>query len=504
MNASSAAQVQTKIKNPYPGPRPFRVGEQLPNRQDEARELSDLLIADRVVLLHAPSGAGKTSLIQAGLIPILRQYGFRPAGPVRVDKPTSSEGRVRNRYVYSVAQYLLDGSQENQASLETLTLAEVLSRYASQNQDAPSSEAPRLTSGEEPWVLLLDQFEEILVLDPTDWEVKEQFFEDVRDVLDSQPWWVLFGMREDFMGGLDRYLDQIPGHLRATYRLDFLTRAEAAAAITFPARSRDVTFESEAVENLITRLAQVQVDAPDDEPKWLPTPYVEPFQLQVACRRLWKQVRAAAPNGQFSVISCDDVKALDVDQVLSQYYSDSVTEVAQGAGVPEAGIRQWFESQLITVTTPRLRSQTMKLPVADNPDIVRKLEDGYLVREDSRGGVTWYELEHDRLIMAVVNSNKDWRRNNYQPWQVAAYKWQLNNRPDDLLLSKMELKIAPAPRSRGLTPDEQDFLKRSNAAVTKDRLLKRHRSVTGFVTGVALAELAIILILLVLHVLGQF
>jgi hypothetical protein len=502
MNTSSATQVQSKVKNPYAGPRPFRVGERLPNRQDGARELSDLLIADRVVLLHAPSGAGKTSLIQAGVIPILRQYGFRPVGPVRVDKPTSSAG-VRNRYVYSIAQYLLDGSRENQAALETLTLGEVLSRYRA-NQDAPSSEAPGVTTGDEPWVLLLDQFEEILILDPTDWEVKEQFFEDVRDVLDSEPWWVLFGMREDFMGGLDRYLDQIPGHLRATYRLDFLTWAEAEAAITIPAHSRDVTFEHGAVENLIKRLAQLQVDAPDDKPKWLPTPYVEPFQLQVACRRLWKQVRAAHPDGQFSVISCNDVNALDVDQVLSQYYSDSVAEVAQGAGVPEDAIRRWFESQLITVTMPRLRSQTMKLPLADNPDIVRKLEEAYLVREDSRGGVTWYELEHDRLIMAVVNSNKEWRRSNYQPWQVAAYEWQLNNRPDDLLLSKMELRVAPAPRSRGLTPDEQDFLKRSNAAVTKDRLLERHRSVTGFVTVVALAELAVIAILLVLHALGQF
>lgn len=503
MNASPATQVHAGVKNPYAGPRPFRVGEQLPNRQDEARELSDLVIAERVVLLHAPSGAGKTSLIQAGLIPILRQYGLRPVGPVRVDKPTCSE-RVRNRYVHSIAQYLLDGSGENQAAVETLTLAEVLSRYVGANQEALSSEAPPAVGGEEPWVLLLDQFEEILILDPTDWEVKEQFFDDLREVLDGGPWWVLFGIREDFMGGLDRYLDQIPGHLRTTYRVDFLSRAEAEAAITVPARSRDVSFEDGAVELLIKRLAQVQVDAPDDEPKWMLAPYVEPFQLQVACHRLWKQVRAAHRDGQFSVISRNHVNDLDVDQVLSQYYSDSVAEVAQGAGVSEGVIREWFESQLITITMPRLRSQTMKLPVADNPDVIRKLEDSYLVRGDSRGGVTWYELGHDRLIRAVVDSNKTWRRSNYQPWQVAAYKWQLNNRPDELLLSNMELKIAPAPRSRGLTQDQQDFLKRSNAAATKDRLLKRHRSVTGFVTAVAAGALAIIIVLLVLHAQGRF
>jgi hypothetical protein len=503
MNADPAIHVQTRAKNPYVGPRPFRVGERLPNRQDVARELSDLVIAERVVLLHAPSGAGKTSLIQAGLIPILRHYGFRPVGPVRVDKPASSE-RVRNRYVHSIAQYVLDGSRENQATLEALSLAEVLSRYTRANQQAPCTEVPAAAGGEEPWVLLLDQFEEILILDPTDRDVKEQFFDDLREVIDSEPWWVLFGMREDFMGGLDRYLDQIPGQLRTTNRLDFLSRAEAEAAITAPARSRGVSFEDGAVELLIDRLAQVQVDAPDHEPKWLPTPYVEPFQLQVACDRLWKQVSEKYADEQFSVIGLDDVEELDVDQILTQYYSDSVAEVAQGAGVSEGAIREWFESQLITVTMPRLRSQTMKLPLPDNPDIVRKLEEAYLVRGDSRGGVTWYELGHDRLITAVVNSNKDWRRRESQPWQVAAYKWRLNNRPDELLLSKMELRIAPSPRSRSLTPDEQDFLKRSNAAVSKDRRLKRQRNVTGFVAGIALGELAIIITVFVLHALGQF
>jgi hypothetical protein len=503
MNASPAVQVKARVKNPYVGPRPFRVGERLPNRQDVARELSDLVIAERVVLLHAPSGAGKTSLIQAGLIPILRQCGFRPVGPVRVDKPTSSE-RVRNRYVHSIAQYLLDCSPENEAALEMLTLAEVLSRYTAANQEAPSGEPPAAVGGEEPWVLLLDQFEEILVLDPTDWDMKEQFFDDLREALDSGPWWVLFAMREDFMGGLDRYIDQIPGQLRTRYRLDFLTRGEAEPAITVPARSRGVNFENGAVELLIERLAQVQVDTPDDEPKWRPTPYVEPFQLQVACDRLWKQVRAKHPDGKFSVISRDDVKDLDLIQILSQYYSDSVAEVAQGAGVDEGAIRDWFESQLITITMPRLRSQTMKLPLPDNPDIVRRLEEAYLVRGDSRGGVTWYELEHDRLITAVVNSNKDWRRQEYQAWRVAAYKWGLNNRPDELLLSRRELRIAPSSWSRGLTPDEQDFLKRSHAKVSKDRRLRRQRNAIGLAAGVALAELVVIIAVLILHALGQF
>jgi hypothetical protein len=63
-------------RNPYRGPREFRREDRLPNRQREARELTDRIVADRVVLLHSPSGAGKTSLIEAGVVRELEAEGF--------------------------------------------------------------------------------------------------------------------------------------------------------------------------------------------------------------------------------------------------------------------------------------------------------------------------------------------------------------------------------------------------------------------------------------------
>src|SRR5262245_30805097 len=62
--------------NPFVGPRPFEAGERLYGRDHEVRKLLDLLLAERIVLLHSPSGAGKTSLIQAALIPALERVRF--------------------------------------------------------------------------------------------------------------------------------------------------------------------------------------------------------------------------------------------------------------------------------------------------------------------------------------------------------------------------------------------------------------------------------------------
>ena len=62
--------------NPYVGPRAFETGETLYGRDLELRQLLDLLISERIVLLHSPSGAGKSSLIQAKLIPRLQDEEF--------------------------------------------------------------------------------------------------------------------------------------------------------------------------------------------------------------------------------------------------------------------------------------------------------------------------------------------------------------------------------------------------------------------------------------------
>src|SRR3954447_9532914 len=79
--------------NPYVGPRAFGKADQLYGRDRELRELADLLIAERVVVMHAPSGAGKTSLINAadGLLRELERQRFRPLSPVRVNQRPPNE-----------------------------------------------------------------------------------------------------------------------------------------------------------------------------------------------------------------------------------------------------------------------------------------------------------------------------------------------------------------------------------------------------------------------------
>ena len=88
---------------PFVGPRPFRHGEDLFGRDRDVNRLRDLLIAERIVLLFSPSGAGKTSLVQAGLIPGLATRsracatGFYDLPIVRVKQPLPAAGEGPQR-----------------------------------------------------------------------------------------------------------------------------------------------------------------------------------------------------------------------------------------------------------------------------------------------------------------------------------------------------------------------------------------------------------------------
>jgi Novel STAND NTPase 1 len=483
----------TRPRNPYRGPREFRREDQLPNRGREARELTDCVIAERIVLLHSPSGAGKTSLVEAAVVGHLKEEGFWPTPRLRVNRPPSSESS-RNQYTQSLVNYLLADSEE----ACNLTLAQAIKRWQSLEQPEDKTT-----------VLVIDQLEEILTIDPTDWAKQEDFFRELGALLKREPIWALLSMREDYMGGLDRYLRFLPGLLRARYRLDYLTRHDAKLAMQVPAKEQGVDFTDAAAEALADRLAVVKVQLPGEEQETVKTPYVEPFQLQVICRLLWKRARKARGDN-FPLIEVADVNDYaDIEEALTDYFSKTVETVVEKICTPEPSaekpgtaekpstverkIRDWFESELITER--HIRTQTLKPPqIMKAQEVLGQLEDGYLVRGDVRGNTTWYELAHDRLIGAVLASNEAWRWKNLDPWQIAAYEWNAGGRNQAFLLPAKDIPIV----RRDTTRLENDFLQASSNQAKQNGALALTRGFMGLFGFAALIEAVAIIVLLIL------
>jgi len=117
--------------------------------------------------------------------------------------------------------------------------------------------------------------------------------------------------------------------------------------------------------------------------------------------------------------------------------------VAQADEACERRIREWFDWKLISPSgirdvVQRAKDQSDGLP----NELIEDLCETHLVRAEERGGVTWYELAHDRLIDPVRQSNRRWREKHLQPFQRQAFNWNREKRPPRLLLRGKELEKA--------------------------------------------------------------
>jgi WD40 repeat protein len=463
----------TATRNPFVGPRAFRTGERLHARERETQRIVDLLIAERIVLLYSPSGAGKTSLINAALVPDLRAERFQVSPIVRVGMELGAVEQGEqdaNRYVLStllsLEEGLPPGKQRDLAELCRLSLDEYLRDWGLLDEAGAGNE-----------LLIFDQFEEILTADATDEDGRRRFFEELGGALRDRGRWALFAMREEFVAGLDPYLPLLPTKLRTRVRLDLLQDDGAMRAIQKPAAEAGREITDAAARRLVDELRLVHVQRGDERVQ-LPGPFVEPVQLQVVCSRLWETA-----GSEVERIDVQHVDALgDVERTLGDYYAERVASVAVGAGVPERLIREWFDDELITQTGFRAQVPYGPHGAGDAESrVVGLLEDAHLIRAENRRGTRWIELAHDRLVEPVRNDNIRWRAEHLSDLQRQAARWQAAGRREELLLAGAALAAAEAKmaaQAEDLTAVEQDFWEASLAARRARRRQRRATTVT--------------------------
>jgi tetratricopeptide (TPR) repeat protein len=439
-----------KRANPFVGPRPLEKGQRIFGRDREIDQLYYLLSAERVVLFHSPSGAGKSSLLQAGLVPRLTQQ-FDVWIPARVNLERNSNGREGvNRYVRScnlgfeaeVPKLL----QRDEETISTMTLVEYVDGR------------PRRRSARKNVVLIFDQFEEVLTVDPLALDAKREFFAQLGKLLQEPHIWAIFAIREDYLAPLDPYAEQLPTHLKNRFRLDLLGRDAAEEAIRKTVEGAGRSFAPEALGRLVADLATMQVQQPGGEFKSEPGPYIEPLHLQVACRNLWERMGAGR-----AVIEASDIDAFgDVTGALAEYYESEVAKAAGHDESVERSIREWFGEKLITRGTVRgqVLREAGKSGGLDN-SLIERLIDTHLVRGEQRAGATWYELAHDRLVEPVLRNNERWLGAHLTNVQRRAREWEREGEPESLLATGGELSAAlrwAALPARELTDGERRFL----------------------------------------------
>ena len=329
-------------------------------------------------------------------------------------------------------------------------------------------------------VLIIDQFEEILTIDPTDLEAKREFFAQLGAALRSRYRWALLSMREEHVAGLDPYRSMIPTRLGSTFRLELLNEQQARQTMREASAQAGVVFTDGAARKLTDDLRRVRVQRPGGSLEEQLGPTVEPTQLQVVCLRLWSKL---APDK--TAIEEGDVEALgSADTALADYY----TETVERLGSRERLVRDWIEDELIT--PQGLRNQILKERALQSGRVdaqaISLLDERYLVREERRRGIGWLELTHDRLVQPICANNATWRNAHLTPFQRQAVLWDRQGRPHHLELGGAALRTAQRwseDHDSELTSSERDFLE---ACVRSRRRVRNRRLIPVMAVGLAI------------------
>ncbi len=468
------------VDNPYVGPRTFtqRESDRFFGREREAQELLSLVISERLTLFYAQSGAGKSSLLNARLVPQLRATGFPvlPIGRVSGGQLPAGVGEVDNIFCFNLL-LSLDESDGPPARFAHMSLSQFLSRLTSLDgqhyyfaeESAAVEPAALEAEGEEgfeatPYVLIIDQFEELFTAHPDRWQDRADFFKQLDQAMNDDPLlWVVLTIREDYVANLDPFTHLIPGNLRGRFYMQRMDYQAALEAIQKPAEQFGRPFAPGVAENLVDNLRQIRVGV------GLPTPgeaktqlgqFVEPVQLQVVCYQLWENLKDKTAGE----ITQQDLQELgDVDKALAQFYEQAIGEAVEKGLVSEIEVRNWFETQLITEagtrgTVYRGATDTGGLP---NP-AVDLLVNRFLLRAEVRSGGTWYELIHDRLVQPILQANQVWSAK--QPLIQMAQAWFESERSINKLLDGQQLQEALATDWQALGHSVEEFITASREA----------------------------------------
>ena len=382
--------------NPFPGPRAYRRNDEeyFFGRSEEVDELTALVLSSSATLLYAPSGAGKSSLLQAGITPHLEhKFGFVVLPTVHLGAAVHADTAkgTANRFIRTVCEAVTEAGR---------TVPDDIAEAALVHRRGASGRV----------LLILDQFEAIFT-DSSLWQERDDFFVALTRALEQNTWLrAIIGLRSDYLAELVPHERNLPANLVVRYQLEKLTAQQAADAVESAFAASGMRL---ADADLRTIIAALLKDDQDESGAHAAVGlYVNTIQLQVVCRRMWEELQ----DGYRGTTPALTSTSFSVRSAMSQFVDDAISEVVKDSKGDEAAIRWWLGSQLITPAGRRAfalvdeQGSSVGLPTA----IVHALEEVRLIQLEQRNGLRLAELTHDSMTKGVRASNDAWLRSRHR------------------------------------------------------------------------------------------
>lgn len=426
-------------RNRYPGVKPFERSEEniFFGRDQDIDNLYELILLEKLVTLFGKSGYGKSSLLNAGILPRFESAPTDSAEhflPLTIRFGAYVEGGTMPTPVDRIRQRLAErvAPADDMAFVDDVVEADSLWRAFKHRQ---STDRRR-------FLLIFDQFEELFDYPAAQQQAfKQQLAEllyvaipqTVRDaagelpdeqydrLVDRLEVKAVLAIRSDRLSFLDQLKDALPAILRIRYELRPLQPEQARQAIVQPAAivaATGLDFLTEPFAYTPLALDTILVNLADNRTGVQAG--IESFLLQMICREIeytvqQKQVQQRNEAGQLLIT---EAELPEIANIYQQYYRRNLDLLP-----PERreAAKLVIEEELLLVDAESGDARRLSMDGGALLDRYRdrgvdeklldELVNVFLLRRErnTTGGFN-YEISHDTLMKPIALSRQERRR----------------------------------------------------------------------------------------------
>ena len=404
--------------NPWPGLDPFDEPDcaYFHGRAAESGELLRLVRREPLTVVFGRSGLGKTSLLKAGLFPLLRGEDSLPVY-IRLDHAQLDEADRAPALREQIFQALQAACNADRVQAARPDGNESLWSFFHRRDAEFWSVRNRPVTP----VIVFDQFEEIFTLGQATAEsrarsaaflaelgdlVENRPPEAVREALEADPAAarrfdfkratvkLVLSFREDFLAEMEELKERMPSLMYNRFRLPAMSGVQAYEVITRAGGH----LASDDVARRIIRLAWKNEPSPPVDPADFPRIEIDPALLSVVCSEL-NHKRQDAKLEQITPALLEGADR----EILAGFYERGMEDL-------DPNVRVFVEDELITDRGYRDShdlEDALALPGV-NAEALDMLIRRRLLRVDERQNLRRLELTHD-VLARVVKESRDRR-----------------------------------------------------------------------------------------------
>jgi hypothetical protein len=450
MTESKAPSSEEKKLDRYPGIRPFAQNEGMLfyGRTYELNELVNSIKAYSLFVLHGKSGLGKTSLLNAGLIPLLRKEGYLPieilfrltniSGNTGSDKietlnPFKAIEKAFNPFIDSSVMEVLPTRYKTlwiylkllkeQGKTPVLIFDQFEEFFSYPNKLQKESiirQMAELLNDKAP-----DYVYDFLAEQNNAGKAHDEFF------LSPSPVHLLYSIRSDKLSLLDEMKPLIPSITNKRFQLNPLFRAQAKQAMLLPAgllnygrrsfKRPPFEYEDNALETILKVLSSSKRNTEGEAE-------IESTQLQIICGFIENKIPPAADNDNIEEIKITEETFKGEEglrNALKNFYDDQLKLLSKEKNVTLDDIdrvRDMIETKMIYegMRVGLLEKQVLNF-IKDVETIseenarrdkasfiIGKLIDLRLIRPEESYLGTTFVITHDTLIDPITESHNQY------------------------------------------------------------------------------------------------